>query len=426
MRGGEGVVWPQPFSALFSLCLSVFFPRLSAIGPIGAVRMHTGPDAPARRVTSLVGVKQGPQSPASLFSFVFLPPPPFLPSSTLAMRTGVLLSATAAVLWAHAVLGAPGMVFPGTPPGVPDSYDCSVRLDAYAFALKTQPWRAQSRCCWTPFAHAPKALGEGEGEGERRGEGEARRKQKAFHRPSLPLSCTLSDTLELWSTTPATAFPTAASPSKGRFRRPPLPSASPSDGPTSITLMPAFPLSPLLLVALALPLPSPHLAPTSAFLPPGPPRPPIQAPRCPRFPDLPGLAALPRPDPRPRFLSQCSGGAPGIRSVFDALQLEACEETPPPLNAGAWVPPVYPTPTTTPCLYVDASRNTSGSGSKEAPFATLREVRQMRAGPPRAWRFDEERRSARWTHTDERRSLATHCSGTAPPPTLSSSPSPRP
>ena len=71
-----------------------------------------------------------------------------------------------------------------------------------------------------------------------------------------------------------------------------------------------------------------------------------------------------------------SGGAAGIRSVFDALQLEACGMQPPPLNAGAWVPPVYATPETGPVFFVDAAAAShSGSGSRASPFATLADVR---------------------------------------------------
>lgn len=57
-----------------------------------------------------------------------------------------------------------------------------------------------------------------------------------------------------------------------------------------------------------------------------------------------------------------------FRTLFDALQLEECGETP-PTTQDDWSPPVFTTPPG--AIFVDASASSSGDGSKARPFPSL-------------------------------------------------------
>lgn len=56
------------------------------------------------------------------------------------------MMATILVAVLHLASGdVPGMVFPGTSPGVPPSYDCAVRIHAWEFGKTTLPQRGVSQ-----------------------------------------------------------------------------------------------------------------------------------------------------------------------------------------------------------------------------------------------------------------------------------------
>eukprot|EP00041_Stephanoeca_diplocostata_P008798 m.131773 g.131773 ORF g.131773 m.131773 type:complete len:956 (+) comp17481_c0_seq4:331-3198(+) len=59
-----------------------------------------------------------------------------------------------------------------------------------------------------------------------------------------------------------------------------------------------------------------------------------------------------------------------FRTLFDALQLQWCNETPPSAE-DVWRPPKYPTPTSGNILYVQSGTSAGGDGSKDKPFATI-------------------------------------------------------
>lgn len=63
-----------------------------------------------------------------------------------------------------------------------------------------------------------------------------------------------------------------------------------------------------------------------------------------------------------------------FKTLFDALQLSnGCNKTSPPAD-DAWLPPKYPTPTTSNILFVDAKASAGGSGTKTDPLATISEA----------------------------------------------------